>query len=87
MIFKGDPLCEVFSCTDMVMMNLATLLLAFTAVTITSGRLVQLDDDDKDAFVSEHNRLRAAVTPAARNMKQLVRSVWLIQQLPQSMRQ
>ena len=77
----------MFSCTDMVMMNLATLLLAFTAVTITSGRLVQLDNEDKDAFVSEHNRLRAAVTPAGRNMKKLVRSVWLIQQLPHNMRQ
>ena len=74
MIFKGVPLCERFSCTDM-MMNLAALLLALTAVTIASGRLLQLDDDDKETFVSEHNRLRAAVTPAARNMKKLVCSM------------
>ena len=73
MIFKGIPLCETFSYTDMtMMMKLAALLLAFTAVTIVSGRLQQLDDEDKKVFVSEHNRLRAAVNPAGRNMKKLV---------------
>lgn len=55
-----------------MMMSLVTLLLASTAISVTTGRMIQLNNNDKNSFVNEHNLLRGKVSPAAVNMEQLV---------------
>lgn len=54
-----------------MMMSLVTLLLASAAISATTGRMIQLNNNDKNSFVNEHNSLRGKVSPAAVNMEQL----------------